>query len=182
VVGGTFRWIHPNTSPTTAASIQPAGGPVYRTISAFGGSSVLIKDNDIAAHPDALLLQSGIVAAGTDTDVRVFGNTLRRTDYGIVVAYEAHGTVRRNDVRIGSVNGILLYEDATATITENRATGYHHSIRMEAGGSTITDNDFRGSDARDCLDGTSGGGTKGTANTWARNLGDATPKGICRLP
>ena len=70
-------------------------------------------------------------------------------------------------------------------VRSNRIKGHDIGLYVEAGDTTLRDNDARGNVVRGCYDSTSGGGTAGTANLWASsNQGSppSSPGGICPVP
>jgi hypothetical protein len=75
-------------------------------------------------------------------------------------SYEVHLLVRENRVRDSDEDGIHV------TGERNR----------------FFDNSSLGNGGLDCFDGSTGGGTAGTANTWARNVGVTDSPDVCRAP
>ena len=56
-------------------------------------------------------------------------------------------------------------------------------VTSSSSGLSVHDGDFQGNDGTDCVDHSAGGGTAGTANTWAGNVGDESdPDGLCAVP
>ncbi|MFN8620267.1 MAG: right-handed parallel beta-helix repeat-containing protein [Chloroflexota bacterium] len=169
-----------------------------------GGSSATIRDNVIRDWV------SDAIAVGHDSNVTIARNKLQflhagwthgsqpSAATGIIVQ---GATVRISGNTISGRKGAGLASDAApilddailitnaaqrATVKGNVVTRNVRGIEIAGGtGFLIKGNDARGNLRRDCLDHTTGTGTKGTANTWIANLGRpgaSRPKGICLLP
>lgn len=78
----------------------------------FSESQGLIKGNEISGANDGIILRKGSTA-----DIEV--NTITGNRWGISVIDDARATIARNMIRHNELGGILLWEEGSATITDN---------------------------------------------------------------
>ena len=126
-------------------------------------------------------LQQGVTLTGLESDESnlVHHNAIWRVGSGIYTDSGADGAV-------------ISYNHITTSAAGLNVVGsgdeFHHNHGEEngfgalvnGGDNNFHDNLFEDSIAYDCYDGTTGGGTASTDNTWTNNIGDtASPDAIC---
>lgn len=192
-----------NAMRTQGDATLQGGCTVSQGILVGQGSSATIQGNEIRDF-----VADGIAVGASDATIQ--GNTLRfwhkgwqhssQVDPGTgILIQNATARIRGNTivglatagVRAGDspilADAILVSNaDQAVSIRGNRVSRAVTGIEIAGGaGILVRGNDARGNRKRDCLDSTRGSGTRGTANTWIRNLGKparSSPKGLCKLP
>jgi hypothetical protein len=123
------------------------------------------------------------LCAGSDRNgaIDIRGNLVRRVWYGVMLIGAHHVKVRGNEVRRVLV-GVGLQDTRDSRVVNNEVRGAQGGIWVggDSHANRLADNVVAGAGGS-CQDGTSGGRTAGTANTWTGNTakhGDS-PSGIC---
>lgn len=118
----------------------------------------------------------------SNTAATIHDNAIRYTFSSLEITGGDGSTISGNRVRMGNQGGFDFRGVTNSDITNNfvHVSGYGINLNGTSSGNSISDNDFDGSIAMDCVDTSIGSGTLGTANTYTNNKGDASePDGIC---
>ncbi len=179
-----IRFLHVREAP------DAIGAEAIGLYALRGGAVTFRRDSVRSATTGGVstpLLGSGIDVYDTP-DPLVTRNEVSYVTWAIAAGVGI-GTIRDNAVHHGRPSGsdedvgISIDGGASGTVFGNRVKGYAEGIIVDGGATdhTIHDNDFRGNSVLDCHDATTGGGgTSGTSNFWARNLGVTDdPNGLC---
>lgn len=197
---GAQGQIKDNVVSGAASPVPPAGTGTGILLFCAGKSTV--EGNDVSA--------SDVGVSVTDTErARVLRNTLHDNNfdgatietlglyYGVDLGCPGgakaptNNIVDRNTMKDNAVNGVSVYSSdlLTGVPTKNRITGNTISGSANFGigiyngsANVLSANRITTSGVFDASDATLGGGTAGTANTWAANrcLTDS-PDGLCAL-
>jgi parallel beta helix pectate lyase-like protein len=160
------------------------------------GSSATITSNQVAGEgTNAGIAQVGIQvsrgAVGTVSGNLVanhaFSSPLLQSSTGIWVNQAVSGVVVSNNVSHDNDDNIGVYATSGATVRHNAATDstIYNGIfaKADASGNEFIGNFASGNAQLDCYDQSTGGGTLGTANTWASNVGTTSfPVLLCTPP
>jgi hypothetical protein len=179
-----IRFLHAAEAP------DPIGAAAIGLYALRGGAVTFRRDTVGSGKTGGVstpLLGSGIHVYDTP-DPLVARNEVSYVTWAIAAGVGI-GTIRDNTVHHGRPSGpdadvgISIDGGASGHVFGNRVKGYAEGIIVDGGATdhAIHDNDFRGNSVLDCHDATTGGGgTSGTSNFWARDLGVTDdPNGLC---
>jgi parallel beta-helix repeat protein len=142
----------------------------------------LIAHNDVYDNNGNGIAVAGALSRGVIVELnrsRANGRS------GIEVVGGASGnTLRHNDVRLNTLDGISLVNGDSNTIARNHSRGNgRDGIRADSAsaGNVISRNHMRRNREHDCHDDSVGAGTAGTANVWIKNKGRTENRpGLCK--
>ena len=126
-------------------------------------------------------LQQGITLTALDSGESnvVHHNAIWRVGSGIYTDSGADGAVISYNHITTSANGLDVVGSGDV-FHHNHAEDNGYGAFVIGGDNNFHDNVFEDSFAYDCYDGTSGGGTASTDNTWTNNIGAlSSPDAIC---
>jgi parallel beta-helix repeat protein len=206
-VTNSFNGVY-SESPRTVVQdsiFDAADAPVFSGVVFAAGASNSKALGNTVTDP----FGTGLVAASSRAVVE--GNTVSRAFRGISLGLADQAVVRHNVLTNNRERGILLQGASNSQVSENTASANQAGIDLVQGstGNAIVSNTAKGnaqwglgnftdstgnawrrntaqgSGTVDAQDTTSGGGTAGTANTWAYNRCDTSlpfPPGLCSQP
>jgi parallel beta-helix repeat protein len=161
------------TSPVTPVPAQQ-GIQISRNGAADVATNRISENQYSGSGGDA---SPGILVFNTDrltpagTKSRYKTNTVTNNDYGILAQDSRNQNFETNHVRSNGDTGTVAGDGGIAIFETGAGLG---------GGNIFKGNDARTNAGLDCEDGTTGGGTAGTGNTWTQNRGaDDNPAAIC---
>ena len=182
--------------PTGTTAISPAAPG----LAGFVGIGLLrrtqgsIRDNVIQGSSSApadgpgffgaiYVIGAGITPTASNGPISIHDNTIRRVSGGIYLGTAKRLTIRDNRVT-NTVNGLSLAGLLDSSIRHNTFGTKTSGVQVDttSSGDSFRNNTFTGNGGT-CSDGSSGGGTAGTANHWAGNTASqaSSPVGICTV-
>jgi hypothetical protein len=187
------------TSRRSASLGSPAGAPAPGAefgIALFGRTKGVVRDNVVQGATSApsggptffagigispSFVMSSVPFSNGPIDVR--DNTVRRVVFAIEAQDADRLTIERNGISNAYV-GIEVQRLTDSFIRRNSVVAKAMGVSLDATshGNAVRRNTVSGNGGV-CTDGSTGGGTAGTANTWADNTASvgSNPTGICAV-
>jgi hypothetical protein len=178
---------HAPAGGSSTADTGPISG--YSGIQTFARVSGVIRDNVVQGSTEGPVtgptFNSGLTFYGADQNgpINVHDNIVRRVATGVNALYVKHLTLADNQVT-HTRTGMYLTQVVNGVFLRNTFGAAKTGILVDNGssGNVLRHNTVGGSGGT-CTDGSSGGGTAGTANTWTSNTASVSsdPAGICAV-
>lgn len=142
-----------------------------------GNESLTVQDNTLSRG-----LGTGIQAQGASQEADIVGNRIAGFGGAGIRLVGASGLLVEGNEVEDNASGVEL-ADSTGNQVRANSVEDNAGAGIDAQRSTLNvfqSNEARGNGSVDCRDDSQGGGTLGTANTWADNEGSrSSPQGLC---